>query len=129
MPRRPSAGPTELELAILNVLWEHGPSSVRAVHAALGRDRTTGYSSTLKMIQVMTAKGMVRRDDSARPHVYQPARSQPDTQRRLVRDLADSAFNGAIDRLVMTALRSGSVSRQEIDRIKQMLDEHTEKQS
>lgn len=95
--------PTEAELAILNVLWELGPSTVRTVHQELA-DNHTGYTTILKMLQIMYRKGLVRRDDSERAHVYEPVFSKDETQRQLTRDLVQRAFDGSASQLVLQAL-------------------------
>jgi BlaI family transcriptional regulator, penicillinase repressor len=96
--------PTDAELAILRVLWELGPSTVRQVHEALVESRETGYTTTLKLMQIMADKGLVQRDESARTHVYAAAVNQELTQRQLVKDLMDRAFGGSAKALVLRAL-------------------------
>ena len=88
--------PTDGELAILRVLWGRGPSTVRQVHEILSRDRPGAYTTTLKLLQIMTETGLVRRDDSDRSHVYQARMTEGQTQRQLVRDLLDRAFGGSL---------------------------------
>jgi predicted transcriptional regulator len=102
--RPTSTQPTDAELALLRVLWDQGPSTVRQVHEALLRDRDTAYTSVLKMLQVMLEKGLVTRDDSERSHVYDAARDRALTQKGLLRDLLDKAFGGSAKELVMAAL-------------------------
>src|ERR671923_111241 len=114
--------PTDAELAILRVLWERGPSTVRQVHEALGRERPTAYTTALKMLQIMTEKGLVRRDESDRSHVYQARLSEEQTQRQLVRDLLDRAFGGSASKLVMQALASRRASPDELREIRQAID-------
>lgn len=116
---RPTAG----ELAILRVLWERGPSTVRDVHAELEQERPTGYTTVLKLLQIMTEKGLVKRDESARAHVYAAAVEEAQTQRRLVRDLLDRAFGGSAAKLVMHALSGRKASRDEIASIRRLLDQ------
>ncbi|HEY3118998.1 MAG TPA: BlaI/MecI/CopY family transcriptional regulator [Vicinamibacteria bacterium] len=116
---RPTAG----ELAILRVLWARGPSTVRDVHAELDRERPMGYTTVLKLLQIMTEKGLVTRDESARAHVYAPAVEESQTQRRLVRDLLDRAFGGSAAKLVMHALAGRKASRDEIASIRRLLDQ------
>ena len=122
MPRKPSTHPNDVELAILRVLWERGPSSVRQVHEALRRGRQTGYTSTLKMMQVMAEKGLLRRDDSQRPQLYRPAVPAEQTQRRIVRDLIDRVFGGSARQLVMRAVESENVTDEELAEIRSLLD-------
>jgi len=87
--------PTDSELAILTILWERGPSTVRQVHEALADERDTGYTTTLKLMQIMADKGLVTRNESARTHVYSAMASEEQTQRQLLKDLVDRAFGGS----------------------------------
>jgi BlaI family penicillinase repressor len=121
MSRKASDQPTDVELAILRVLWQHGPSSVRAVHQALAATRDAGYSTTLKMMQVMFEKGLLRRDESQRPQVYSPAESEENTQGAMVRDLMRKVFGGSARKLVMRAVESESVSAEELAEIRNLL--------
>ncbi len=121
--------PTDAELAILRVLWDRGPSTVRQVHGVLERDRPTGYTTVLKLLQIMIEKGLVLRDESERTHVYRARLSEQQTQRQLVRDLVDRAFDGSAAKLVMQALATKRASREELDEIRRLLDERTEGQS
>ncbi len=121
MPRRPSSNPTEVELQILAVLWERGPSTVREVHTALEADRDTGYSTTLKMMQVMTEKGLLLKDDSQRPQVYRPALSQEQAQMQFVDDLIQRVFGGAADKLILRAINSHHVSPEDLEQIRKLL--------
>lgn len=114
--------PTPAELEILRVLWSRGPSTVREVHEALG-DRDTGYTTALKLLQIMADKGLVARDETARAHVYAARVEEADTQRQLVRELLDRAFGGSAAKLVMQALAARRASPEEIAGIRQMLDE------
>ena len=115
--------PTDAELAILRVLWERGPSTVHEVHESLSRSRGTGYTTTLKLLQIMAEKGLVRRDASRRTHVYEPRLRQEETQRQLVNDLMDRAFGGSARKLVMQALGARKVSAKELEEIRRVLDE------
>ena len=123
MARKKTVGPTERELAILAVLWEKGPSSVRQIHEALYPESETGYTTTLKLMQIMAAKGSLVRDDDGRRHIYKPAVSEERTQKKLVGDLLDKVFAGSAEKLVMRALSAKKVSPKELKRIRQMLDE------
>lgn len=114
--------PTDAELAILRVLWSRGASTVRDVHDVLSRERPTAYTTALKLLQIMTEKGLVRRDDSDRTHVYEARLSQEQTQRQLVRDLLDRAFGGSASQLVMQALASRRASAEELSEIRKLLD-------
>jgi BlaI family transcriptional regulator, penicillinase repressor len=115
--------PTDAELAILRVLWSRGPSTVRQVHEALSRDRETGYTTILKLMQIMTEKGLVERDESERTHVYQARFTQEATQQRLVSDLLEKAFGGSASQLVMQALAAKPASADELAQIRRLLDE------
>jgi len=123
MGRRKVPRPTDAELAILRVLWERGPSTVREVHEVLSRARPAGYTSALKMLQIMTGKGLVRREESQRAHVYEARLTQEQTQQQLVRDLLKRAFGGSARKLVMQALAAKKVSPEELLKIRQLLDE------
>lgn len=115
--------PTDAELAILRVLWERGPSTVRQVQQVLDRVRPTGYTTVLKFLQIMIDKGLARRDETGRSHVYRARLSQDETQRQLVGDLLDRAFAGSSARLVMQALSSRKASADELAEIRRLLDE------
>ena len=115
-PRKPTDG----ELAILRVLWTRGPSTVRHVAEAL--ERETGYTTVLKLLQIMTEKGLVRRDESSRTHVYEAAASEDQTQRTLVSDLLDRAFGGSAAKLVLQALATSKASPEELVEIKRLID-------
>lgn len=112
--------PTNAELAILRVLWARGPSTVREVARVMGREDT--YTTILKLLQNMTDKRLVVRDESARTHVYAPARREDQTKRLLVADLIDRVFNGSAAQLVMQALAGAETSPKEIDEIRKLLD-------
>jgi predicted transcriptional regulator len=123
MARRKKPGPTDRELAILGVLWDKGPCSVREVHEALDQDTETGYTTTLKLMQIMVEKGLLVRDDDGRRHIYRPALSEEKTQNQLVADLLDRVFAGSAEKLVLRALSAKKVSPKELKRIREMLDE------
>jgi len=112
--------PTDAELAILRVLWSRGPSTVREVAEAMGREGA--YTTILKLLQIMTDKGLVRRDESARTHVYKATASEDQTKRQLVADLLDKVFEGSSAKLVLQALSTRAASAEEIDEIKKLLD-------
>jgi BlaI family transcriptional regulator, penicillinase repressor len=120
----PVMRPTEAEMAILGVLWERGPSTVRQVHAVLEPERGTGYTTVLKLLQIMFDKGIVSRDERRRSHVYEAAVERDEIQRTLVEELADRAFGGSTASLVMQALSGERTSREEIDRVRAWLDAH-----
>ena len=115
--------PTPAELEILRVLWTRGPSTVRDVQESLGAERAAGYTTVLKLLQIMTDKGLVVRDESARAHVYAARAPETQTQRALVRDLVDRAFGGSAAKLVVQALSGRRTSAEEIERIRRLLDE------
>jgi len=123
MARRASDRPTEAELEILQVLWSDGPSSVREVNEALNRDRPTGYTTTLKLMQIMLEKGLLRRDTSTRPQTYHPAVSRQKAQKQFVRDLLDRVFEGSASQLVMQVLSAGQTTPEEIEEIRRLLRE------
>ncbi len=114
--------PTSAELEILGALWRLGPSTVRQVHAELNQVREQGYTTVLKFMQIMTEKGLLLRDESVRPQVYRPARSQTQTQRQLLRDLADRAFRGSPGNLVLQALSAKKTTPEDRQRIRELLD-------
>jgi predicted transcriptional regulator len=122
MPRKPSQTPTEVELEILQVLWTRGPSTVRQIFNLLRHERGTGYSTTLKMIQVMTEKGLVRKDDSVRPQVYSPAQPQEQTQLEMVDHLIQKGFGGSAMSLVLRAAAANRITSGELAQIKRMID-------
>lgn len=120
--------PTDSELAVLGVLWESGPSTVRQVHDALGTDRGVRYTTTLKTMQVMVEKGLLHRDVSRRSHVYRSAIDESRARRRLVRELAGRVFGGSTRKLILHALSAGGVSAREVREITKVLTEHGDKQ-
>jgi predicted transcriptional regulator len=111
--------PTDSELAILNVLWERGPSTVREVNEALSE---SGYTTVLKMLQIMTDKGLVVRDETERAHIYAAAISEQRTQRQLLADLMDRAFGGSPAKLVMQALSGRKATAGDLNAIRELLD-------
>ena len=118
-----SPRPTDAELGILNVLWERGPSTVRDVHEALYRDEGAGYTTALKLMQIMHAKGLVLRDDSERAHVFRAAVSRERTQKRFVAEMVQRVFNGSPSQLVLQALGGrAKATREELDEIRALLD-------
>jgi BlaI family transcriptional regulator, penicillinase repressor len=120
MLRSPSR-PTDAELAILRVLWRRGPSTVRQVREALEQDRPTGYTTALKLLQIMFEKGLALRDESARTHVYRARASEQQTQRQLVRDLIDRAFDGSVAELVRQAVAVKALGRGEVAELRKLL--------
>ena len=122
MPRPKSSKPTDAEIAILRILWERGPSTVRDVKEVLGQTRETGYTTVLKFLQIMTEKGLVCRDESRHAHVYQARYPEEQTQRQMVDDLLERVFGGSAMKLVMQALSSRKASPEELAQIRELLD-------
>jgi predicted transcriptional regulator len=114
--------PTDAELAILNVLWEAGPHSVRDIQHILNQDKPTGYTTVLKLLQIMTEKGLVDRDESVRPQIYRARYSRTHTQRRLLTDLLHRAFDGSVRELVLQALATKKSDPEELEAIEKLLD-------
>ena len=123
MSRRKNSRPTDRELTILRILWDNGPSTVREVNEAMNEDQDTGYTTTLKLMQIMIDKGLLRRDDSRFKHIYKPAMTEEKTQKLLVGELLEKAFSGSAEKLVMRALSAKKVSAKELVKIRKMLDE------
>jgi BlaI family transcriptional regulator, penicillinase repressor len=115
--------PTESELEILGILWDRGASTVRDVHEILEKTKEAGYTTTLKLMQIMHEKGLLARDTSSKTHVYTAAISQESTQQQLLNKMIDTVFNGSASQLVMQALGNHHSSREELEKIKQYLDE------
>jgi BlaI family transcriptional regulator, penicillinase repressor len=118
-PRRP----TEAELAILRVLWERGAQSVRSVQRILNESKPTGYTTVLKLMQIMTEKGLVERDETQRPQIYRPRYTRERTQRQLVGDLLQRAFGGSVKALVLQALAVKKTPEAELEAIEKLLDQ------
>jgi len=127
MARRPLPRPTDAELDILRVLWVRGPSTVRQVHDVLSEKRDFAYTTTLKLLQLMTEKGVTVRQEAGRVHLYRAAVAQEVTQRHLIRDLLDRAFGGSPAQLVVQALAATRATPEELEEIKRLLAEHEEK--
>ena len=123
MPEAELPRPTDAELEILKVLWRRGPSTVREVFETLGENKTTGYTTVLKTMQIMAEKGLVVRDESERAHRYEPAAPEDETQRRLVGDLLRKAFDGSAKKLVLQALSTERATASELEEIRRILDE------
>ena len=117
-PRRPTEG----ELAILQVLWDGGPQSVRDIQRILNQAKPTGYTTVLKLMQIMTEKGLIARDESVRPQIYRAAYSQEHTQRQLVRDLMQRAFGGSVKALVLQALAGRKSTPEELAAMETLLE-------
>ncbi len=122
MTRTKTFLPAERELEILTILWEIGPSSVRSVNEEMNKSRSTGYTTTLKLMQIMHEKKLLVRDETKWPHIYTPAIPEEKTQSQLVGHLLEKAFNGSAEKLVMRALSSKNISRKELTKIRRLLD-------
>jgi predicted transcriptional regulator len=122
MQESSSPHPTEAEIDILRILWQRGPSTVKEVHEEIRRLRSTRLTTTLKQMQMMTVKGLLKRDESRRPQRFTPQFPQDSTLRQLAAGLLERAFGGSAERLVMHALEAKKVSREELDRIRKLLD-------
>jgi BlaI family transcriptional regulator, penicillinase repressor len=123
MARKKQSGPTEKELVILSVLWRHGASTVRDVNTIMNHDHRTGYTTTLKLMQLMHKKGLVKRDSSSRTHVYFPAQTEEFIQQHVLGTVLDQVFAGSTEKLVMRALSAKKVSADELANIKKMIEE------
>jgi predicted transcriptional regulator len=121
--------PTESELEILSLLWELKEASVRQIHERLAFTKETGYTTTLKIMQIMHAKGMVIRDEQNRSHIYRPLTNQKDTQNSLVKNLVNTAFGGSAQNLVMQALGQENHTKADLDEIRAFLDQLEQKKS
>ena len=119
--------PTASELEILRVLWVRGPSTVREVHEALSENKSLGYTTVLKLLQIMTAKGIVRRNETQRAHVYEAGLPAEQTKRQLAGDMLQRVFEGSASQLMMHALAGKRTSPEEIEEIRHLLDEYERK--
>jgi predicted transcriptional regulator len=122
--KRTPPKPTAAELEILHVLWDRGPSTVRDVLDALNEKKEMGYTGVLKLLQIMTAKGMVRRDETNRAHVYEAGRPAEQTKRQLAADMLQRVFGGSASQLMMHALAGQRASREEIEELRRFLDSY-----
>jgi BlaI family transcriptional regulator, penicillinase repressor len=118
--------PTEGELELLRVLWTTGPATVRELHDALSHERPLGYTTVLKLLQIMTEKGLVQRTEAGRAHVYRPTVSQQETQSQLLRDLSQRLFSGSAAQLAMHALAMEPASSDELKEIRKLIDRKSE---
>lgn len=121
MSRQTTPRPTDAELEILQVLWSHGPSTVKQVQARLQRRPRRGYTTVLKLLQIMAEKGLVRRDDRSRAHVYSARHGEEETLRRMTGELVDRAFGGSAGRLIAQALSARPASKKELEEIRRLL--------
>ena len=127
MPRQPK--PTAAELQILHVLWRRGPSTVNQVQPELEHGDRVAYTTVLKLLQIMFEKGLVRRDESTRPHVFRAAVAEAQVKRRFVSDLVDQVFEGSVMSLAMQALSASRATPEELRKLRELLDEIEEAES
>ncbi|HXY01147.1 MAG TPA: BlaI/MecI/CopY family transcriptional regulator [Candidatus Limnocylindrales bacterium] len=127
MAIHPTPKPTASELEILHILWERGPSTVREVHEALSEKRPIGYTSVLKLMQIMTAKGTVRRNEQQRAHVYEAVQPAEKTKRQLALDVLQRVFDGSASELMMHALAGHKASKEELEELRRLLNEYERK--
>ncbi len=120
--------PTEVELELLRVLWDKGPATVREMFETVSKQRTLGYTSVLKMLQIMTEKGLVEREEAGKAHIYRAAASQEDTQSQMLRDLSERLFAGSAAQLAMHALSMEPASAEELEEIRRIIKQKKEKQ-
>jgi BlaI family transcriptional regulator, penicillinase repressor len=114
--------PTKAELEALKILWKHGPSTVRFVHEILNKEiKTVGYTSTLKMMQVMTEKGMVKRDETSMTHIYHPVLEEQQTMGLVVERFVQSMYNGSISNLLVAFMNNNKSSKKELEKVKELL--------
>ena len=124
MTQEPLQKPTASELEILRVLWTRGPSTVREVHEALCEQKSLGYTTVLKLLQIMTAKGTVRRNENQRAHVYEACLPATETKRQLVGDVLQRVFEGSASQLMIHALEGRRTSKKELEELRRLLDEY-----
>ena len=120
LPQKPTAS----ELEILHILWARGPSTVREVHEALREKKSLGYTTVLKLLQIMTAKGTVRRNEDQRAHVYEACQPATETKRQLVGDVLQRVFEGSASELMIHALKGRRTSKKELEELRRLLDEY-----
>ena len=123
MPRPASAQPTEVEIQILRILWDLGPSPVREIHRRLEAAKGTNYSTTVKMLAVMLEKGLVKRDEKARPHVYRAVLTRAKTGKRMLDHLIEKVYDGSAMSLVLQVLSSREATKEELEEVRRLLDQ------
>lgn len=123
MPRPDATQPTDVELQILRILWDLGPSPVREIHNRLAADKGTNYSTTVKMLSIMLEKGLVKRTENVRPHVYRPAISREKAGKKMLKELINKVYEGSTMSLVVQALSSTPASAEERDELRRLLDQ------
>jgi BlaI family penicillinase repressor len=124
MTKQPTSKPTASELEILQVLWTRGPSTVRDVFDALHEKKDLGYTTVLKLLQIMTAKGTVRRNEDQRAHVYEACQPAEKTKRQFAGDMLQRVFEGSASQLMLHALEGRHTSKKELEELRRLLDEH-----
>jgi len=124
IPPKPTPRPTDAELEILTVLWSRGPITVREVHETIAARKPTQYTTVLKMLQIMAEKGLVRRDEQQRAHIYEAANPREWTQQQLAGDLLQRAFNGSARSLMVGALSARKASKNELAELRKLLDDY-----
>jgi BlaI family transcriptional regulator, penicillinase repressor len=127
MKPEPKTQPTPSELEILQILWTRGPSTVREIHDVLAQEKDVGYTSALKLLQIMTAKGLVRRTEETRAHVYSANQPAEQTKQQFAADVLHRVFRGSTSQLMQHALSGRRSSKKELDEIRKLLDEHERK--
>jgi predicted transcriptional regulator len=120
--------PSEGELELLRILWERGPSTVRDLHEEIANRRNVGYTSVLKLLQIMTEKGLVAREEAGKAHIYHPAASQHETQDQLVRDMSERLFAGSAAQLAMRALAMEPVNDEELEELRNLIERKRQRQ-
>ena len=128
MTRKKQSGPTEREIEILKILWQGGPSTVRQVNEVMNARQETGYTTTLKLMQIMVDKGLLSRDDSQFKHLFTAAVSEESTQKQLVGNLLEHVFSGSTEKLVMRALSAKKISKRDLGKIRELIERMEEKQ-
>ena len=123
MARPPASQPTNVELQILQVFWDHGPSTVRFIHDCLSETRETTYATTVKMLVIMFEKGLVTRDDSVRPQIYRAATTRKRTQKQMLNEFIQKVYDGSAASVVLQALSSKKASKEDMAKIRELLDE------
>jgi predicted transcriptional regulator len=123
MPRPSSSQPTEVELQILRILWDLGPSPVREIHKRLEAEKGTNYSTTVKMLSVMLQKGLLRRDEDAQPHVYRTALTREKAGKKMLGELIEKVYEGSAMSLILQALSSSKPTKEELDEVRRLLDQ------
>ena len=127
MKQEPRINPTPSELEILHILWSRGPSTVREIHEVLSKEKDVGYTSALKLLQIMTTKGLVTRTEEQRAHVYEAALPAEKTKQQMAADVLQRVFRGSASQLMQHALSGNRSSKKELDEIRQLLDEYERK--